>query len=278
MGLITSDLTLSRRLENAEGRGCIECVEARAAVSPEAGARWIEVAGACAMYDGPESPMTQTFGLGIHQPVASEELDAIEKFYFDLDAPVHHEVSPLADASAFALLNERNYRPIEFTSVLYRSLEEAVALAGGGNERVCVRIIEPDERELWVQTAAEGWSEVTEFAGLILDLMRIVAAREGALSFLAEIDGRAIAAGAMFIHGGVAVLAGASTIPAARRQGAQLALLAARLRYARASGCDLAMMCAAPGSSSQRNAERQGFRIAYTRTKWRLDPRAAVRV
>jgi hypothetical protein len=30
------------------------------------------------------------------------------------------------------------------------------------------------------------------------------------------------------------------------------------------------MMGALPGSSSQRNAERLGFRIAYTRTKWRL--------
>ena len=35
-------------------------------------------------------------------------------------------------------------------------------------------------------------------------------------------------------------------------------------------GCDLAMMGAAPGSASQRNAERHGFRIAYTRIKWRL--------
>lgn len=273
MGLITSDLTLSRRLESAEAHGCIECVKARAAVSPEAGARWIEVAGACAMYDGPESPMTQTFRLGIHQPITAEELDAIEKFYFDLDTAVHHEVSPLADASAFALLNERNYRPVEFTSVLYRPLEETVALAGRSNERVCVRMVEPYERELWAQTAAEGWSEASEFAGLIPDLMRIVAARAGALSFLAELDGRAVAAGAMFIHDGVAVLAGASTIPSARRQGAQLALLDARLRHASGSGCDLAMMCAAPGSSSQRNAERQGFRIAYTRTKWRLGRR-----
>ena len=33
---------------------------------------------------------------------------------------------------------------------------------------------------------------------------------------------------------------------------------------------DLAMMGAAPGSASQRNAERHGFRIAYTRIKWRL--------
>ncbi|MEO8360415.1 MAG: hypothetical protein ABI672_10330, partial [Vicinamibacteria bacterium] len=57
--------------------------------------------------------------------------------------------------------------------------------------------------------------------------------------------------------------------PEARRQGAQSALLAARLSFARERGCDLAMMCALPGSASQRNAERQGFRIAYTRIKWR---------
>jgi hypothetical protein len=30
------------------------------------------------------------------------------------------------------------------------------------------------------------------------------------------------------------------------------------------------MVCAAPGSTSQRNAERNGFRIAYTRIKWHL--------
>ncbi len=74
----------------------------------------------------------------------------------------------------------------------------------------------------------------------------------------------------MSIHEGVALLAGASTVPEARRRGAQLALLDARLAYAAERGCDIAMMCAQPGSASQRNAERQGFRIAYTRIKWRL--------
>jgi hypothetical protein len=68
----------------------------------------------------------------------------------------------------------------------------------------------------------------------------------------------------------VALLAGACTIPEARKQGAQLALLDYRLRYAAEQGCDLAMMCAQPGSASQRNAERHGFRIAYTRIKWQL--------
>jgi hypothetical protein len=42
------------------------------------------------------------------------------------------------------------------------------------------------------------------------------------------------------------------------------------MRYAFNHGCDLAMMVAAVGSDSQRNAERNGFRIAYTRIKWRL--------
>jgi hypothetical protein len=68
----------------------------------------------------------------------------------------------------------------------------------------------------------------------------------------------------------VALLAGASTIPAAREQGAQLALLNSRLRYAAEHGCDIGMLCAEPGSASQRNAERHGFRIAYTRIKWQL--------
>jgi GNAT superfamily N-acetyltransferase len=131
-----------------------------------------------------------------------------------------------------------------------------------------VRIARPEERELWARTAAEGWSEAEEYAHLILDLARVSASRPDAPCFLAELDGRAIATGGLSIHEGVALLAGASTIPAARKRGAQRALLEARLTHAAACGCDLAMMGAEPGSASQRNAERQGFRIAYTRIKW----------
>jgi GNAT superfamily N-acetyltransferase len=101
--------------------------------------------------------------------------------------------------------------------------------------------------------------------------MGLVTTRSKAKTFLAELQGNPIATGALTIHGDVALLAGASTIPAARRQGAQLALLEERLRYAATQGCTVAMMVALPGSGSQRNAERHGFRIAYTRTKWGQD-------
>jgi GNAT superfamily N-acetyltransferase len=132
-----------------------------------------------------------------------------------------------------------------------------------------VRAVGPEEYELWAQTAARGWSEFEELSDFMLGLSRVSARRAGAPSFLAELEGRPVATGALSICEGVALLAGASTVPEARRRGAQLALLDARLAYASERGCDLAMLCAQPGSGSQRNAERHGFRIAYTRIKWR---------
>ncbi|MEJ7714010.1 MAG: hypothetical protein WKF84_30225 [Pyrinomonadaceae bacterium] len=130
-----------------------------------------------------------------------------------------------------------------------------------------MRIVAEDEHELWARTATKGWSETTELAEVMPELTRVGLKREGGVSFLAELDHQAIATGSMSMCDGVAVLAGASTILEGRNQGAQLALLGARLRHAAAHACDIAMMGALPGSASQRNAERQGFRIAYTRIK-----------
>jgi hypothetical protein len=223
------------------------------------------------MFDGVESPITQTFGLGMFQPITPDELNVIEDFFRERQAKVFHEVSPLADPTALALLNERGYRPIEFTSILYRPLQH-LQRTGTVNERINVRLIrnEEAEHEMWAQTTTKGWSEFTEVADAILDLSHIGAKRPNALPFVAELEGAAIATGSMIICEGVALLAGASTIPEGRKQGAQLALLNSRLQYAVEHGCDLAMMCALPGSASQRNAERQGFRIAYTRIKWQM--------
>jgi GNAT superfamily N-acetyltransferase len=265
-----SDLALARRLERAEARSNAGFVEARAAVFPDSGACWIEVAGAYAMFDGVNSPSTQTFGLGLLQPVTSAVMEEIEEFFQRRGAPVFHEVSPLADIALLALLNERGYQPIEFTSVMVRPIRLDIRRAESSSARIQVRLIREEERELWAQTSARGWSELTEYADLMLDMARVCAQKSDALSFIAELEGQPIATGAMILGNGVALLAGASTIPEARRQGAQLALLEGRLHHASEQGCDLAMMCAAPGSSSQRNAERNGFRIAYTRIKWRL--------
>lgn len=262
-------IDLARRLERTEAQGGAHFVEARAEAFPEVGAQWIEVAGAYAMFDGAASPLTQTFGLGVFQSITAADLDTLEQFFMSRGAEAFHEVCPLADASVFTLLRERGYQPIEFSNVLYRPINPDLRLRADRNERIEVRVTEKDEVELWTQTSFDGWSEFPEYADFFRDLAKVAARRKGP-SFLAELDGKPIATGALTIAGDVALLAGASTVPEARRQGAQLALLEERLRYAAAKRCTVAMMVALPGSGSQRNAERHGFRIAYTRTKWQL--------
>ncbi len=266
-----ADLALARRLERTEARASVDFVEARAAVTPAVGACHFKVAGAFVLFDGVKSPITQTFGLGLFEPATPADLDRIEAFYRERHAPVFHEVSPLADLSLFTFLSQRGYQPVEFTSILYRPIWRGFRVAAPRNDALAMRLIQEDEYELWARTAAEGWSELTDLADIMLDLARVSAERAGAFSFLVELRGRPIATGALSLCDGVAMLAGASTIPEGRRQGAQLALLEGRLRYAAEHGCDLALMGAAPGSASQRNAERHGFRIAYTRIKWGLD-------
>ena len=146
--MIFSDKQLSQRLERTEARANVDFVKTRAALSPETGATWIEVGGAYAMYDGAESPLTQTFGLGLFEDATNEHLDEIEAFFKERDAPVFHEVSPLTDPKLMELLSTRGYRPIELTSVMFREL------GGEANHRsrepmLTTRVIAPDEVELW---------------------------------------------------------------------------------------------------------------------------------
>ncbi|MEA5367333.1 GNAT family N-acetyltransferase [Amycolatopsis sp., V23-08] len=80
-------------------------------------------------------------------------------------------------------------------------------------------------------------------------------------------DGTPIAAAAMTIHGEVAVLGGASTLPAHRGRGAQPRLLRHRLRVAADAGCVLAVATARAGSVSAANLSRAGF-CCYRRSAW----------
>lgn len=263
-----SDLDLARRLERTEARANAAFVESRARLEPALGATWIEVGGAYALFDGVDSPLTQTFGLGLFEAPTESHLRALEAFFHERGAAVHHEVSPMAPARLLELLVARGYQPVELTSVLYRPIGRLDDL--GPSSGAAVRRIGEEEADHWADVAGQGWlSESAELADFVRGMGAVSARSEGMQCFLAELEGQGAGTGAIGIYDGVALLAGASTIPRARRRGVQRSLLQARLRSAAEQGCDLAMMGAAPGSGSQRNAERWGFRIAYTRIKWR---------
>jgi GNAT superfamily N-acetyltransferase len=263
-----SDRSLCRRLEQTEGNACAQYATARRRLFPDSGAEWIQCAGTYVVFDGVNSPVTQTFGLGVFAPVTPRALDTIEKFFCDRGAPVCHEVSPFAGVEALDLLCRRNYRPVELSTVLYKKVEQP------GRElasHIQIRIAESTEVEVWADVSARGWaSEHPELVVFLRELGSITSIARGYQPFLAELDGQPAAAGGLFIHEGVALFAGAATAPEFRRRGLQGALLQYRTSYALEQGCDLAMMVTAPGTESQRNAERKGFQVAYTRTKWQL--------
>ena len=227
------------------------------------------IAGTFVVFDGVESPITQTFGLGLFEDATSSALTEIESFFQNRGAAVHQEVSPFAGLATLEMLCERGYRPEELSSVMYQPIQ---APAVKEDSSIKMRPIFKEEAQLWADVSARGWmEEAPELEQFLRDLGAVMTAREHSVCFLAEFDGVPGAAGALTISDGVALFAGASTVPAMRRRGLQGALLRERMRYAKAQGCDLAMMVAHPGTNSQRNAERSGFRVAYTRTKWKKD-------
>jgi GNAT superfamily N-acetyltransferase len=232
---------------------------------PTLGAAWQDFGGTYAFFVGADSPMTQTFGLGMFEPVTADSLAAIEAFFTERGAATMHEVSPLAGVETYALLVERGYTPIELSTVLLQRLEpQAIP-----RSELVVRTIAPADHATWIDISVAGWSEDPAVAAIIRPLAEVNTRNRAMTHFLVERDGQPIATGSMGIHDGIALLAGASTIPSARGLGAQSLLLAARLAEAHRRGCELAMMVTAVGSASQRNAQRNGFQVVYTRAKWR---------
>lgn len=266
--MIFANLELAKRLEGAEAYACQQFAEARKRLYPECTSAWMKCAGTTVVFDGVDAPTTQTFGLGLFEELTPAALDQIERFFVGRGAEVMHEVSPFAGAVTLDLLCARGYRPFEISNVLYRAVEPPVQTL---DANIRVRVVEKDEAQLWSSINARGWThEHPEFEDFVKESGVLLVAREGSPCFLAEIDGTPGAAGALILHEGVAVFGGAATVPELRRRGLQAALLHERMRYAAENGCDLAMMVAEAGSNSQRNAERKGFRVAYTRLKWKL--------
>jgi GNAT superfamily N-acetyltransferase len=257
------DLDIAKRLERTESSVCASFVEPRNRVS-NVGAAFRDFGGTGAVYDGPDSPLTQTFGLDLFTPARDTELEVIEAWFAERGADANHEVSPFASIETMQALVARGYKPIELSSVLVQLITEIRE-----STTLRVRAIDPDvDGAVWADTSVAGWAEDPAFAPFMRAMADVNVANRAMSLYLVERDGEPIASGALGICDDVALVAGASTIPSARGQGAQAALLAKRLADARARGCTAAMMVANVGSTSQRNAERNGFRVAYTRTKW----------
>jgi hypothetical protein len=249
-----ADRALARRLETAEAansRGC----------AGYPGAAILEIGGGCAIFVGAHSPLTQAVGIGLNGPVSEAEVGEMEAFFLSRGAPVSLDLCPLADAALVDILAARGYRLTNFNNVLVRSLAGAELLLTARVRR-CL----PGESDLWAHTVGHGFFEQTELTTEEMDVGRAIFAMPGAMCYLAVNDaGVPSGGGACAIHDGIATLFADSTVAGSRRTGLHRELIAARLNEAVAQGAVLATASTLPGSGSQRNYERMGFAVAYTK-------------
>lgn len=143
-------------------------------------------------------------------------------------------------------------RPID-RAITARPLPEHVELVN----------VQQAEREIFARVLNEGWN-------LSLDAARgqVFAATIGAENwrhYLAYVNGVPAGVSVLFVHDNVADCFLSTTLPHARGQGVQTALIERRLADGLALGCDLATSQTVVNNSSPRNMARQGFTPLYRR-------------
>jgi GNAT superfamily N-acetyltransferase len=72
----------------------------------------------------------------------------------------------------------------------------------------------------------------------------------------------------LHIQGKTASLAAGATMPQFRGKGCQMALIQQRITDAAEAECTLVVTQERAGTASQRNMERVGLRVAYTKALW----------
>jgi ribosomal protein S18 acetylase RimI-like enzyme len=260
------DQAFARRLEAAEEIPQVYSARLYRKLHPEINAAAEPISGGHMIFAGGGSLIGRAVGLGFDGPVSPADLDRLEEFYRSRGAPAQVDVCPLTDSGLLEMVKERGYSLFELNNVLYRRLEgnEVIGAIPAGTR---IRAVRTEEVETFCGILQRSFFPIgdapSDFVTMITPLFQM----EGALTFVAEMEGRAVACGAGLLipEHKVVALFGAGTLAEFRGRGLQTALLRLRMQVAAQAGCEVAVIVTQGGTTSQRNAERLGFRVGYSK-------------
>jgi GNAT superfamily N-acetyltransferase len=279
--MINADARLVRCLEGFICEEWRQLATLARSLWPDKGATYLDVGGGVALWLGEGGLVNVAAGLAMDGPIGEQELRLIEDFYTRRGAAPMLATCPFADPTLFALLGKCGWQLTEFENVLCLELDGEPGAAAqrppgvesgartapappsppGLELRVCTT---PTDRGPWGALAARGFSDEVEPGPAHVEFGEIMAAHQGQILVLGTIDGHPAGTGSLEIFEDVAWLSADSTIPEFRGRGLQQAIQRYRIELAREAGCTLVVTEAMPGSGSQRNMERLGFRVIYT--------------
>lgn len=216
----------------------------------------------------PHLLVNRALGLGTAAPVTEARLDAVVAAYraAGVDRYFLHLPQGIEDSPASRWLTARGLQIYHRSWVkLAREGDTAPPCPSG------IRVVEAEtaSAEVFGEILGAGFDMSPE----LFALWSGAVGRPGWHGFLALVDERPAAAGALFVHGRHGYLAGGATVPALRGRGAQTALIAARVERALAVGCrvlssETGEAVAGEPNHSFDNLVRAGFRPIYIRPNY----------
>lgn len=206
--------------------------------------------------------------LGIRD-TSDYELDGIVDWYRDRGGPCYLDLVPmLTNKRLRERLASRGFYHETFHTALY-------CVPSINNAKPREGLVVREIGEAGIEIFSDMYMVYMDDLGLSKSLRRkgealvkIGYPRSGWRLYTVTIEGESAAFGMLHVEDGIASMAGAATVKKYQRMGCQTALINRRLEDAAREGCDLAVTQATPGSVSQRNMERLGFRVAYTKAIW----------
>jgi ribosomal protein S18 acetylase RimI-like enzyme len=257
------DKALARRFESCEEMPQVEYARVFQKTRPQVGAAEEEICGGHMIFAGVGSPIGRATGAGLDRAFTTQDLDRVEEFYRSHGAPSQVDLCPMHGPEVFEIFKERGYAIAELNNVLFRKLAAGERFPPTECEIRPVPLQEADRASAIVESAFFPDGTPEAYRGLITPLYQM----PGALAFGAIVDGVLVACGAGLVipQHRVFALCGAGTLAGYRGRGLQTALLRARMASAMEAGCEYAVVVTQGGTTSQRNAERLGFRVAYSK-------------
>jgi GNAT superfamily N-acetyltransferase len=265
--MIHIDLRLAQRVEHLEALNLADYARTEAQRTAGSRAAVLPIGDGMAAFAREDWPVNAAGGIGIgNNAFQSEQLDEMEAFYAQFGVEPRVMVCPFTDRDLLQQLGRHGYYIAQFMNVHVRAFtpEDAVAQS---TPDINVTIASEAEAETWALVnvrSGRGEDDIPD-DDKWLALARTAIARPCVTGFIAWIDGELAGSAAMCMRDGVATLFSTSTHPNYRRRGVQAALIRTRLAHAAQAGCDIAIVTTSPGSDSQRNVQRYGFDVSYTR-------------
>ncbi|MFA1821824.1 GNAT family N-acetyltransferase [Virgibacillus oceani] len=198
----------------------------------------------------------------------TEHIDSILDFYSNRQIPARFEITPAQSSTKLLkFLSDKGYFQCGFHTALCGALSNKLIL-NSTDASVSIRELEQNEFDIFGDIYTKGFNMPSFLNEHIAQNNKVLHNNKHWTFYIASVKGVPAGVGVLFEYDGIGTLAASATIPALRNIGVHNSLLLKRLQQANQHNCHLIVGQAAYGSVSQKNMERVGMKIAYTKAIW----------